>query len=121
MDFNWLRTSANRQRIRFANLNGSLFNNDPIHIWTEKIQTIINLNAEPNVLPAALAIVLLAWSVFGTLEIVDQPVRNSLVCIIIIIIIICSSKLSQQVDDNKYHSKVLRKTRKNRKLSEVHA
>ena len=30
-DFDWSRTSANRSRIRLANVNGSLFNNDLIH------------------------------------------------------------------------------------------
>ena len=30
-DFDQSRTSANRSRIRFANVNGSLFNNDLMH------------------------------------------------------------------------------------------
>ena len=37
----WLRTSANRLRIGFAVVNGSLFNNDLMHNSTEKIQIII--------------------------------------------------------------------------------
>ena len=40
-DFDWLRTSANRPRIRFVNVNGSLFNNDVMHNSTEKIQITI--------------------------------------------------------------------------------
>ena len=34
-DFDWSRKSANRLRIRFANVNGSLFNNDLMHNSTE--------------------------------------------------------------------------------------
>ena len=37
-DFNQSRTSANRSRIRFAYVNGSLFDNDQMHNSTEKIQ-----------------------------------------------------------------------------------
>ena len=37
-DFNWFRTSANRSRIRFANANGSLFNNVLMDNSTEKIE-----------------------------------------------------------------------------------
>ena len=37
-EFYLLRTSANRSRIRFANVNGSLFNNVLMHNSTEKIQ-----------------------------------------------------------------------------------
>ena len=33
---NLSRTSANRSRIRFANMTGSLFNNDLMHNSTEK-------------------------------------------------------------------------------------
>ena len=40
-DLDWLRTSANRSRIRFAEVDGSLFNNDLMHNSTEKIQIIV--------------------------------------------------------------------------------
>ena len=40
-DFDWSRTSANRSRIRLANVNASLYNNDLIHNSTEKKQIAI--------------------------------------------------------------------------------
>ena len=35
-DFNWSRTSATKSRIRFENVNSSLFDNNLMHIGTEK-------------------------------------------------------------------------------------
>ena len=41
-DFDWLRISANRSRIIFANVIDSLLNNDLMHNCTEKKITFIS-------------------------------------------------------------------------------